>query len=67
LAETSRRDAIYVTAIDRLAASPFNKIPHVPVIIKAAAAEARIDLILAALELERHEEIHFRDSAPVAA
>jgi len=48
-------------AIDRLSAWPFDTIRHV-----SAADEARIDLTLAALELERHQETH-RDGALVAA
>jgi hypothetical protein len=50
LAETGRRNTIYMMAIDRLSASLFN--------VNAFADEARIDLILAALELERHQKIH---------
>jgi hypothetical protein len=61
LAETGRRHPIYMMAIDRLSISPFNKSRHV-----ADADEARIDLLLAALELERHQEIH-RDAVPIAA
>jgi hypothetical protein len=48
-------------AIDRFSASPFNKSRHI-----SDADEARIDLILAALELERHQEVH-RDAVPIAA
>jgi hypothetical protein len=66
LAETGRRNAIYMMALDRLPASPFDKNRHVSVIVNAAADEARIDLLLAALELERHQEIH-RDDALAAA
>jgi hypothetical protein len=58
LAETSRRNTIYMTAIHRLSISPFNQNCHISVIVNAAADEARIDLTLAALELERHREIH---------
>lgn len=65
--ETSRRQAVYMMAIDRLCISSFkfNKISHISLIINAAD-EARIDLTLAALELERHQEIH-RDAVPIAA
>jgi hypothetical protein len=52
-------------AIDRLCISSFNKISHISLIVNAAD-EARIDLTLAALELERHQEIH-RDAVPIAA
>ena len=47
-----------MTAIHRLSISPFNQNCHISVIVNAAADEARIDLTLAALELERHREIH---------
>ena len=52
-------------AIDRLCISSFNKTSHISPIVNAAD-EARIDLTLAALELERHQEIH-RDAVPIAA
>ena len=63
--ETNRRKEIYMMAIDRLCTSSFNRIGHIPVVVNAAD-EARIDLTLAALELERHEEIH-RDAVSIAA
>jgi hypothetical protein len=64
LAETGKRNAIYMMAIDRLSASPFNKIRHISAIVNAVADEARIDLMLAALELERHLEIHSSAELP---
>ena len=63
LTETKRRKEIYMMAIDRLCISSFNV--HISVIVNADD-EARIDLTLAALELERHQEIH-SDGVPIAA
>jgi hypothetical protein len=65
LTETNRRKEIYMLAIDRLCISSFNRISHISWVVNAAD-EARIDLTLAALELERHQEIH-RDAVPIAA